>query len=97
MSRRIGLVLFVGLAFIGAALLPDSAGAQNAQIDPAVYGQLKYRYIGPEGNRRHGGRGAAGELPSGPAVGARHVVPLRRAAIVAGGNLEFHQFLGQIL
>ena len=64
MSRRIGFVLFVALAFVGAALLPHSAGAQNPQIDPAVYGQLKYRYIGPEGNRAT----AAVGLPGNPLV-----------------------------
>jgi len=64
MSRRIGFVLLVAFAFIGAALLPHSAGAQNSQIDPAVYGQLKYRYIGPIGNRAT----AVVGLPGNPQV-----------------------------
>jgi photosystem II stability/assembly factor-like uncharacterized protein len=68
MSRRIRFVLMVAAALAGGAFLPFSgplsAQAQNAQIDPEVYGQLKYRYIGPIGNRAT----AVVGLPGNPLV-----------------------------
>src|SRR5208282_1051007 len=61
MSKRIGLILFVLFALCAA---PTVAQAQTPQIDPEVYSQLKYRYIGPEGNRAT----AAVGIPGNPLV-----------------------------
>src|SRR5712692_8207786 len=49
MSRRACFVLFVGtVVMLGAVRL---VSAQQAQINPEVYDQLQFRYIGPVGNR----------------------------------------------
>ncbi len=49
MSKRAGYLLMLGaVIFFGASGL---VSAQHPQIDPEVYSQLKYRYIGPVGNR----------------------------------------------
>ena len=48
MSKSVQLFLIVFLAFRGASSV---LLAQGSQFDPEVYSQLKYRYIGPEGNR----------------------------------------------
>ena len=66
MSKSVQLFLIVFLAFCGGSpvLL-----AQGPQFDPEVYSQLKYRYIGPEGNRATSVAGIPGD-PSVYYVGA---------------------------
>src|SRR5215469_8888932 len=48
MSKSVLCFLIAFLAFCGASSV---LLAQGSQFDPEVYSQLKYRYIGPEGNR----------------------------------------------
>jgi photosystem II stability/assembly factor-like uncharacterized protein len=48
MSKRIVFSLLALLAWCAAPVL---AQEQKPPIDPEVYSQIKYRYIGPEGNR----------------------------------------------
>src|SRR5690348_7688 len=49
MAKRVCTVLFLGAiaTFFGAG----PVGAQQAQISPDVYNEMKFRYIGPVGNR----------------------------------------------
>ena len=47
MSKRIGMLALTATLLLFAGLL----SAQEPQIKPDVYEALKYRYIGPEGNR----------------------------------------------
>src|SRR6184192_3372841 len=49
MAKRVGVGLFFGAlaVFCGGA----SSRAQQAQISPDVYNEMKFRYIGPVGNR----------------------------------------------
>lgn len=47
MSNRAWMVLVTAILLLSASALQS----QEPQINPDVYGQLKYRYIGPEGNR----------------------------------------------
>ncbi len=49
MSKRAGFILLMGA--IALLSVPCFVWAQRPQIDPEVYNQLKYRYIGPVGNR----------------------------------------------
>jgi photosystem II stability/assembly factor-like uncharacterized protein len=49
MSKRVGLVVLASVvALLGAA---PQVWAQQPQINPDVYSQLQFRYIGPVGNR----------------------------------------------
>src|ERR1700747_1183734 len=49
---RFAVAKRVALIVLGALLLaPCLLRAQQPPVSPDVYGQLKYRYIGPEGNR----------------------------------------------
>ncbi len=47
MSKRAGMFVFAAMLLFFAARI----SAQEPQIKPEVYDALKYRYIGPEGNR----------------------------------------------
>ena len=58
MSRTMQLVFAAALA---AALLSTSYGQQAGQPASAVYGQLHWRYIGPEGNRFSAVTGVSGD------------------------------------
>ena len=49
MSKRTSFILLIGAALL--LVTPFLLHAQQPQIVPDVYDQLKYRYIGPEGNR----------------------------------------------
>src|SRR5216117_2560403 len=53
LKRARYVVAISAVAIAGAVLLvaPCLLQAQQPPISPDVYGQLKYRYIGPEGNR----------------------------------------------
>ncbi len=49
MSKRAGFLFWMGaVASLGVAC---SLWAQGPQVNPEVYGQLRFRYIGPVGNR----------------------------------------------
>src|SRR6266540_3938306 len=52
------LLLVVGIASICGALI---AQGQTPRINPDVYGQLRWRYIGPEGNRTDAVAGVPGD------------------------------------
>ena len=62
MTKRVGLVSFVGAiaVFCAAGLAP----AQQPQISPDVYNEMKFRYIGPVGNRAT----AVAGIPGNPNV-----------------------------
>src|SRR5579863_10556851 len=49
MSKRVGLVLLASVVAFLSITLP--VRAQQPQINPDVYSQLQFRYIGPVGNR----------------------------------------------
>jgi photosystem II stability/assembly factor-like uncharacterized protein len=53
MSNRTAIVVMIAVAALVAApcLLQAQQPQVNSPTGPDVYGQLKYRYIGPEGNR----------------------------------------------
>jgi hypothetical protein len=54
MLKRPRIVVAKCVVMIAVAVLlaaPSMSQAQQPPISPDVYGQLKYRYIGPEGNR----------------------------------------------
>ena len=62
MNKRVGLICFVGaLAILCVAGL---VRAQQAQISPDVYNEMKFRYIGPVGNRAT----AVAGIPGNPNV-----------------------------
>ena len=50
-ARFIAAKYFAVIAAVMLVVAPSLLQAQQPQISPDVYGQLKYRYIGPEGNR----------------------------------------------
>jgi len=50
-ARFVAVKYFVTIAVGGAAGRSLPAAAQQPPKSPDVYGQIKYRYIGPEGNR----------------------------------------------
>src|SRR5437879_8581195 len=62
MAKRVGVGLFFGAlaVFCGGA----STRAQQAQISPDVYNEMKFRYIGPVGNRAT----AVAGIPGNPNV-----------------------------
>ncbi|HET6931944.1 MAG TPA: hypothetical protein VFI45_16580, partial [Candidatus Acidoferrum sp.] len=54
MSKRVRFHIAIHVIAIAVAVLlsaPCKLQAQQGPIAPEAYGQLKYRYIGPEGNR----------------------------------------------
>jgi hypothetical protein len=58
MSKRVGLVVLASVvALLGTA---HQVWAQQPQINPDVYSQLQFRYIGPVGNRATTVAGVAG-------------------------------------
>src|SRR5690242_2481744 len=62
MTKRVGLVSLVGaIAILCAAAF---ARAQQPQISPDVYNEIKFRYIGPVGNRAT----AVAGIPGNPNV-----------------------------
>src|ERR1700757_4354126 len=59
---RFVVPIYVGMiAVLLLAVAPRLLQAQNPPISPDVYGQLKYRYIGPEGNRATSVAGVPGK------------------------------------
>src|SRR5437016_6974250 len=62
MAKRVGVGLFFGAlaVFCGGA----STRAQQAQISPDLYNEMKFRYIGPVGNRAT----AVAGIPGNPNV-----------------------------
>ena len=64
MLKHTSLVVAKYVATIAVAVLmvaPCLLQAQQPPISPDVYGQLKYRYIGPEGNRATSVAGVPGK------------------------------------
>ena len=64
MSTCVRLSVLKYVVVMATALLltaPDLSWAQQPTISPDVYGQLKYRYIGPEGNRATSVAGVPGK------------------------------------
>jgi len=64
MLRRARYIVAISTAAIAIAVLlvaPSLLQAQQTAINPDVYGQLKYRYIGPEGNRATSVAGVPGK------------------------------------
>src|SRR5258708_8331226 len=64
MLKRARFVVAKYVATIAVAVLmadPRLLRAQQPPISPDVYGQLKYRYIGPEGNRATSVAGVPGK------------------------------------
>src|SRR5207253_2961109 len=62
MANRVGVGLFIGAlaVFYGG----ESTRAQQAQISPDLYNEMKFRYIGPVGNRAT----AVAGIPGNPNV-----------------------------
>jgi hypothetical protein len=50
-ARYFVAIYVVAIAVAVLVVAPSLLQAQQTPINPDVYGQLKYRYIGPEGNR----------------------------------------------
>src|SRR5437667_11550095 len=50
-ARYVVAIYVVAIAVAVLLVAPCLLPAQQSPISPEVYGQLKYRYIGPEGNR----------------------------------------------
>ncbi len=64
MLKRARYVVAIFVVAITVAVLlvaPCLLQAQQPQISPDAYGQLKYRYIGPEGNRATSVAGVPGK------------------------------------
>src|SRR3984957_7153931 len=68
-ARYFVAIYFVAIAAAVLLAAPSLLQAQQAPISPDVYGQLKYRYIGPEGNRATSVAGVPG-MPNVWYVGA---------------------------
>src|SRR2546429_9762873 len=59
---RYGVAIYVVAIAVAVLLVaPCLLQAQQPPISPDVYGQLKYRYIGPEGNRATSVAGVPGK------------------------------------
>jgi len=67
-TRSVVMSAIAALMAVAASLAPTSA-QQAARIGPDVYGQLHWRFIGPEGNRSDAAAGVAGD-PSTYYVGS---------------------------
>lgn len=50
-ARYVDAICVVAIAVVMLLVAPCLLLAQQTAISPELYGQLKYRYIGPEGNR----------------------------------------------
>src|SRR5437867_8318347 len=60
-ARYVVAIYVVAIAVVVLLVAPCLLQAQQPQISPDVYGQLKYRYIGPEGNRATSVAGVPGK------------------------------------
>src|SRR5215470_13438224 len=69
MTRRLHSVLFAALILFGLNDLHAQSDREPPQIDPGSYSSLRFRYIGPPGNRAISLAGIPGD-PSTYYVGA---------------------------
>jgi photosystem II stability/assembly factor-like uncharacterized protein len=60
-ARYFVAIYVVAIAVAVLVVAPSLLQAQQTPINPDVYGQLKYRYIGPEGNRATSVAGVPGK------------------------------------
>src|SRR5258707_10752632 len=60
-ARYFVAIYVVPIAVAVLVVAPSLLQAQQTPINPDVYGQLKYRYIGPEGNRATSVAGGPGK------------------------------------